>query len=283
MTKVIKTALFFIGLGICFYPLLGSVAAQYHLDHVVDTYKKKVKSSNTVSLDEYAKKARAYNEALFQSKEKTVDGSISGLLDQDIYQRTLCITETGIMGSIEIPKISVNLPIYHGTEEEVLAAGVGHVEGTSLPIGGTNTRTVLSGHRGLPNSKLFTRLDELELGDLFYLKVLDEVLAYEVIDIDIIEPDETDVLSIVPEKDLATLVTCTPYGMNTHRLIVTGERRPYIESEYQDIEPQKASMREMIFAGVPCFFACLGMSRMLSERRKQKRNLRTKGGDEHAD
>ena len=175
------------------------------------------------------------------------------------------------MGSLEIPKISVNLPIYHGTDEEVLSTGIGHMEGTSLPIGGNNTRTILAGHRGLPNSKLFTRLDELEKGDYFFIHVLDEVLAYEVIDIEVIEPEDSGKLGVAPEKDLATLLTCTPYGLNTHRLIVTGERVAYDEVEYGLIKKELMSFRELFFAILPFAFFCIGIGKVIKNRKSKKR------------
>lgn len=266
---MIKAVLFIIGFGICLYPVIGSATAQYRLNHVVDTYEKKVENCDRTYLNELTENAREYNEALYRSKE--------GLAEEK-YQELLNIAGTGIMGSIEIPKIDVNLPIYHGTSEEVLSVGVGHVEGTSLPVGGIGTRAVLSGHRGLPDAKLFTRLDELELGDLFFLHMLGKVLAYKVVEIEIIKPDETDVLSIVPEKDLTTLVTCTPYGLNTHRLIVTGERVPYTESEYQEIESEIGSLREVAFSGLPFFFAFLGIGKLVRVKKKKHGKVRIKGG-----
>ena len=152
------------------------------------------------------------------------------------------------------------------------------MEGTSLPVGGENTRTVLAGHRGLPNSKLFTRLDELETGDFFFIKVLDEVLAYEVIEIEVIEPEEANKLEIVPEKDLATLLTCTPYGLNTHRLIVTGERVEYDEVEYQSIKKEVMSFRELFFALIPFVFTAIGIGTVIKNKKSRRRNIQKRGG-----
>ena len=135
------------------------------------------------------------------------------------------------MGYVEIPKISVNLPIYHGTENDSLERGIGHLLGSSLPVGGENTHTILSGHSGMASQKMFTDLEQLTVGDVFYLHVLDETLAYQVVEINTVLPYDTSLLGIAPGEDLCTLVTCTPYGVNTHRLLVRGSRIPYEEAE----------------------------------------------------
>ena len=157
----------------------------------------------------------------FSQGEKSLDAR---------YESLLNIDGSGMMGYIRIPKIKVEIPIYHGTSESVLQAGVGHFWGTSLPVGGKSTHTVLTGHRGLPTKTLFTNMDKLVEGDVFYIKVLDETLAYKVDQILTVLPEETEALSIVPGQDYATLVTCTPYAINTHRLLVRGHRIPYKEA-----------------------------------------------------
>ena len=173
------------------------------------------------------------------------------------------------MGSIEIPSININLPIYHGTSDEVLSAGVGHLNESSLPVGGINTRSVLTGHRGLPNSKLFTRLDELEIGDLFFIRVLNETLAYKVSDIEVIEPEDVSGLEIEAGKDLVSLITCTPYGLNTHRLVVTGERTEYEPAIYENIESKNMSIREYVFLAIPfVFLTIVAVRRGKSARKK---------------
>ena len=161
------------------------------------------------------------------------------------------------MGSIEIPRISVNLPIYHGTSDEVLSSGVGHVLGSSLPIGGADTRSLLTAHRGLPNSKLFTRLDEIIEGDLFFIRVQNNTLAYKVNKIEVINPEEVEKLKIKENEDLISLITCTPYGINTHRLVVTGERVPFDKEEYENIDKKVMSFREIAFTIIP--LALLGL------------------------
>ena len=151
------------------------------------------------------------------------------------------------MGHVNIPEINVNLPIYHGTSEEVLQKGVGHLENTSLPVGGEDTHTVLSGHTGLPSAELFNNLSELEEGDEFYLHILGEVLAYKIDQIKVVEPQETSDLLIDPTKDYATLVTCTPYGVNSHRLLVRGTRIPYVENmENEQITTTSGKAREWL-------------------------------------
>ena len=164
--------------------------------------------------------ADAYNEKLYES------GHGLGLKKKEKkeYNKLLNVSGTGIMSYIEIPKIKCSLPIYHGTDEGVLQIAIGHIEGSSLPVGGVNTHCVLSGHRGLPSAKLFSNLDKLEEGDIFMIRTLDQTLTYEVDQIRIVLPDEVDDLKIEEGKDLCTLVTCTPYGINTHRLLVRGHR-----------------------------------------------------------
>lgn len=173
-------------------------------------------------------------------------GAVVGDIDQNLlsessYYSQLSVGEKGVMGALEIPEINVNLPIRHGTSEEVISGGVGHLQGSSLPAGGENTRSILTSHRGLPSSKLFTRLDELKKGDLFFVNVCDEIMAYRVCEILVIAPDEMERLAIIPGKDLVSLVTCTPYGLNTHRPVVTGERVPYQKKVYDSISPNMFS------------------------------------------
>lgn len=262
---------------ICSYPLVSSIVEQKNLKDTVTTYQEQIESTHTSEFEDEMSLAREYNSILYQSKGKVIDQVSNSMLSAENYNQILNLTGNGIMGNVEIPKINVNLPIYHGTSDEVLANGAGHMEGTSLPVGGKNTRTVLAGHTGLPNSKLFTRLDELEEGDLFYIKVCDEVLAYKVVGIEVIEPDEIDKLEIVPEKDLVTLLTCTPYGLNTHRLIVTGERVTYVEEEYQSIEAELTSSREIVFNVIPFVFVLLGVIDVLGGEKSRKKRRKRKG------
>ena len=158
------------------------------------------------------------------------------------------------MGIVEIPKIAIKLPIYHGTSDEALSNGVGHIQGTSLPVGGNNTHAVLSGHRGLPSSKLLVRLDEMKKGDYFFIRTCNKTLAYKIYNIKVVEPSDISTLKIEKNKDIVSLVTCTPYGLNTHRLVVTGKRVPYEENVYKSIDEGIPSIREILTNALPLIF-----------------------------
>ena len=231
---------------------------------IIATYKDSINKIEYSALTEDLVKAEEYNNTLYNYNN--ILGNKTNLSILQEYKNILNIGD-GIMGSIEIPKISVNLPIYHGTSEEVLTQGAGHVEGSSLPIGGTNTRSLLSAHTGLPTSKLFTSLDELVVGDLFFIRIQNETLAYKVRDIKIIDPEDVESLKIEDGKDLVSLITCTPYGLNTHRLIVTGERVAYEVEEYSNIEKKAMSTREKTFTILP--FAFLGIVIILKIKDKR--------------
>ncbi len=202
------------------YPTVSDFLNSISQSRSIDGYKNDVALMNRQDYEEIFEEARKYNDDLrinnarFQPTEE----------DTEEYNAILDVGGTGIMGYIEIPKINVYLPIYHGVGKNVLEIGVGHIEGSSFPVGGTGTHAILSGHRGLPSSLLFTDLDKIETGDCFIIRVLDETLTYEVFDIQTVEPSEVEALAIDPDKDLCTLVTCTPYGVNSHRLLVTGTR-----------------------------------------------------------
>ena len=191
-----------------------------HQTRAIASYAETVSQLDTAQYDEMWKAAQDYNRSLAQRE------TAFALTDEQkaAYESLLDVSGLGVMGYIEIPEIDCSLPIYHGTEESVLQVAVGHLEWSNLPVGGEGTHCVLSGHRGLPSAKLFTNLDKLAVGDTFLLRVLDEVLTYEVDQILIVEPEQVDALGIVPGEDYCTLVTCTPYGINTHRLLVRGHR-----------------------------------------------------------
>lgn len=211
---------FLIGLSLLLYPTVSNYWNQTHATQAIADYSAAVADLDTAQRDRLWNEAQAYNQALDRS-----DGRFHPTADQQAaYAATLDVTGTGIMGSIEIPSIQVSLPIYHGVEDSVLQIAAGHIEGSSLPVGGPGTHCVLSGHRGLPSAKLFTHLDDLTEGDYFQMKVLDQTLTYEVDQILIVEPEDTAALAIQEGEDLCTLVTCTPYGINSHRLLVRGHR-----------------------------------------------------------
>ncbi|MFQ8632594.1 MAG: class C sortase [Intestinibacter bartlettii] len=267
--EILKKISFLIGLILCLYPLVSGIVEQQSQKDVVATYQQMIENSSSYSIEDTLTKADEYNRALFRSKTSVLNSEEINILSEENYNQTLNMGN-GIMGSIEIPKISVNLPIYHGTSDEVLSAGVGHVNGSSLPIGGSSRKSILTGHRGLPSSKLFTRLDELELNDLFFISVLNETLAYKVVNIQVIEPEDVSSLEIEEGRDLVSLITCTPYGVNTHRLVVTGERTIYEKSVYEGINKNSMSMREVIFTIIPFGFVTIVIGMKLKERKEKK-------------
>lgn len=219
-----------IALSVLLYPTISNYLYEKNGAKVISNY-----DENAVHLSESEKQAmleaaRQYNQELLGNIELLDPFSPVKKEVDERYQSLLSTNEAGMMGYIRIPQIDVELPIYHGTEEKVLQSGVGHFEGTSLPVGGESTHTVLTGHRGLPSKLLFTDLDELEEGDIFYIKILGETLAYQIDQILTVKPENTKALTIAPGKDYATLVTCTPYAVNTHRLLVRGTRIPYEEA-----------------------------------------------------
>ena len=219
-TTVFLVLLLLAGVSLLLYPSLSDYWNSMHQTRAIASYAETVSQLDTAKYDEMWKAAQDYNRSLAQRE------TAFALTDEQkaAYESLLDVSGLGVMGYIEIPEIDCSLPIYHGTEESVLQVAVGHLEWSSLPVGGEGTHCVLSGHRGLPSAKLFPNLDKLAVGDTFLLRVLDEVLTYEVDQILIVEPEQVDALGIVPGEDYCTLVTCTPYGINTHRLLVRGHR-----------------------------------------------------------
>lgn len=219
-SNIILIVVFFVGLSVLLYPTVSDYWNSLHQSRAIATYSDAVEEMDTSDYERMWAEADAYNKKLYES------GHGLGLAEdeKEEYESILDVSGTGIMSYIEIPSIKCSLPIYHGTDEAVLQIAVGHIEGSSLPVGGVNTHCVLSGHRGLPSAKLFSDLDKLEEGDLFMIRTLDQTLTYEVDQIRIVLPEEIDDLKIVDGEDLCTLVTCTPYGINTHRLLVRGHR-----------------------------------------------------------
>ena len=217
-----------LGLGLLLFPFISNRISVGHYQKVIHTYEKKVSDESQDVNNKLIMDAREYNRGLSFGEVKDVFQE-SEQKNSDRYLSILNINDNGMMGYISIPKIDVRIPIYHGTTSDVLQKGVGHLEGSSFPVGGESTHAILSAHRGLPSSKLFTDLDQLEKGNIFYIYILDEVLAYKVDQVLVTEPSETEALQIVDGKDYVTLVTCTPYAINTHRLLVRGERIEYNE------------------------------------------------------
>ena len=220
LVTIILVLLFLTGVGLLLYPTVSDYWNSFHQSRAIASYAEAVSNIDNAAYDEMMEEARRYNERLYR------DGRSWDMSDEEReeYQKVLDVTGTGIMGYIEIQKINCFLPIYHGTSDSVLQIAIGHIEGSSLPVGGANTHSVLSGHRGLPSAKLFSDLDQIREGDSFVIRVLDEMLTYEVDQIRIVLPHELQDLELQDGKDLCTLVTCTPYGINTHRMLVRGHR-----------------------------------------------------------
>ncbi|MDB7985759.1 class C sortase [Faecalicoccus pleomorphus] len=228
-TILVPIMIFIIGAGIFLYPAISNFITSANHDEVIHTYAAKISEFSQEEIDSMWNDAIIYNDNLAGDPLHDPFVAGSGYVIPENYNEVLNPNGDGVMCSIEIPKIDVYLPVYHGTSEEVLAKGAGHIEATSLPSGGINRHSVISAHRGLPSSLLFTRLDELEKGDIFNIHILDEIHSYEVDQIEVILPEELSSLRAEPDKDLITLLTCTPYGVNTHRLLVRGHRVEYVE------------------------------------------------------
>lgn len=223
-TNIILVAMLFVGLSLLLYPSISDYWNSFHQSQAITSYVEQIEEIDEEKYTKLWKDAKTYNQKI---KENHVYMLTSEQKTE--YETMLNISNSGVMGYVEIPLIKTSLPIYHGTDEAVLQVAVGHLEWTSLPTGGKGTHCVVSGHRGLPSAKLFTDLDKLVIGDTFILRVLNEVLTYEVDQILIVEPDDVRALEIVEGEDYVTLVTCTPYGVNSHRLLVRGHRIDNIE------------------------------------------------------
>lgn len=228
ISTIVLISVFLIGLSLLLYPAVSSYWNSLHQSRAISQYVEDIKNLDSEECADILKDASDYNQRLAEGNP-----IITKMTDEERneYNSLLNASGNGIMGYIEIPSISCSLPIYHGSDEDILQIAVGHIEGTSLPTGGGSTHCVLSGHRGLPSSELFTNLDKLVPGDTFTINVLNETLTYEVYDIQTVLPHEIDKLQIEENQDLCTLVTCTPYGVNTHRLFVMARRVENAEAE----------------------------------------------------
>lgn len=271
ITTLLLALVFLAGLSLLLYPTVSDYWNSFHASRAVAAYAQEVADLNGAEYDALLAAARDYNARVAQRSNTFALTEA----EQAEYQSLLNMDGTGIMGYIEIPTIKLSLPIYHGTEESVLQVAVGHLDWSALPVGGEGTHCVLSGHRGLPSAKLFTNLDQLREGDTFTLRVLDEVLCYEVDQIRVVEPQDTDALLPEPGQDLCTLVTCTPYGVNTHRLLVRGHRIETpdsadairVTSDAMQIEPILVAPA----VGVPLVLLAVAIL-LLSDRRRKRKN-----------
>lgn len=229
LSVIILISIFLIGFSLLLYPTVSDYINSQHQSRAIASYEEGLSRLTVEDYSNYRQAANEYNKRLSAHSDQFI------ITDKEKaeYDSILDPAGNGIMGYVEIGSIGVKLPIYHGTDDNVLQVGVGHIEGSSLPVGGESTHCVLSGHRGLPSSRLFTDLDQLSVGDVFLLHTLDLVLAYRVDQAIIVEPADTEALDIVDGKDYCTLVTCTPYGINSHRLLVRGVRVAYDEKTLQ--------------------------------------------------
>ena len=236
---VLAIGFILIGSLIFLYPTISNYFAEKNHVEIIKKYDTITTQMDESNIEDEWQKAKVYNENLAGEPVHDPFVAGSGYALPKNYMDVLNITNDGTMASIEIPKIDVYLPIYHGTSEEVLEKGVGHIQTTSLPIGGISTHSVLTGHTGLPSSELFTRLDELQIGDIFYIHILKKILTYKIYETKVILPNQIDELQITNGEDLVTLVTCTPYGINTHRLLVKAKA-----CEYEEYKKQGSSLNE---------------------------------------
>lgn len=269
-----------LGLGIILFPLISNQVNKVQYQKVIGTYDDTIVQNSETENNQMLMGARKYNSSIsttdiidvFQNPVQT---------NSTEYLSILNVDDNGMMGYISVPKIDVRIPIYHGTSSDILQKGVGHLEGSSFPVGGESTHTILSAHRGLPSSRLFTDLDQLEEGDIFYIYVLNEVLAYQVDQILVTEPSETEALKIVDGKDYVTLVTCTPYAINTHRLLVRGERIEYNKQvEEQTVEDRSLSTADIIlYISLIIAILLIIIAVIVSVRHKKNKNRYTQIND----
>lgn len=272
--------IFLVGLSVMLYPTVSDAVNRKHQSRAVAGYTEEVEQLSDADYQTYFDAADAYNRQLNTTPNAFYKPDlVSG------YAQTLDISGTGIMGYITIPKISVELPIYHGTDEGVLQVAAGHLEGSSLPVGGAGTHAVISAHRGLPSAKLFTNLDELEVGDRFTITVLNRVLTYEVDQISIVLPTEIDQLLPTEGMDYVTLMTCTPYGINTHRLLVRGKRVETTESQkHVRLSADAFRIEPIIVApilAIPMLLAALAGVLAAPHLRKRSKRRRKKHYEKH--
>ena len=265
---IIRIVVLLVALSVLLYPTISNYLYEKNSSKVISSYDENVVKLSEKERKAMLKAAQEYNKRLSGNTEILDPFSPVEKEENTEYESLLNVNGAGMMGYIKIPKINVELPIYHGTTEAVLQAGVGHFEGTSLPVGGESTHTVLTGHRGLPSKMLFTDLDELEIGDIFYLDIILTVL-----------PEDTKALSIEEGKDYATLVTCTPYAVNTHRLLIRGHRIPYKEAIQQEpdkeIKVQLPFQVKVLIGGVSILLLVL-LILLLYSKKSNKKNKKIK-------
>jgi len=245
--KIIPILIVLFGFALLLYPFISNYMFEKSAGSTIESYKKQSKTYDQKQKEKALKEAKEYNQDLTRSAVQLTDPFKAKKSDGEtmVYNNILNLDQSGVMGYLEIPCISVNLPIYHGTDAEILERGVGHLAASSLPIGGKSTHSILTGHTGLSSAKLFTDLTEMKKEDLFFIHVLDRTLAYKVDQISVVRPEDTRKLQIVKGKDYVTLVTCTPYGVNDHRLLVRGVRTKYVKKQRSSIRPRNQDSQWM--------------------------------------
>ena len=245
--KIIPILIVLFGFALLLYPFISNYMFEKSAGSTIESYKKQSKTYDQKQKEKALKEAKEYNQDLTRSAVQLTDPFKAKKSDGEtmVYNNILNLDQSGVMGYLEIPCISVNLPIYHGTDAEILERGVGHLAASSLPIGGKSTHSILTGHTGLSSAKLFTDLTEMKKEDLFFIHVLDRTLAYKVDQISVVRPEDTRKLQIVKGKDYVTLVTCTPYGVNDHRLLVRGVRTKYVKKQRSSIRPRNQDFQWM--------------------------------------
>lgn len=272
LSTIILIVVFVAGLGLMLYPTLSDLINKAHQSVAINSYDKQVAKLSKDDFRQILSDARNYNKTVtsneFPRDERDLEGN-------DEYRAAVNPSGNGMIGYLKIDSIDVRMAIYHTTKEAILQSGVGHVPTTSLPVGGLSTHAVLTGHRGLPSARLFTDLDKVKIGDRFYIYVLDDILAYEVDQIKTVLPTDTRDLQIVPGKDYVTLVTCTPYGINTHRLLVRGFRVPYDETvretQSETVVKQKIPTDQLaVMIAAPCFVIFLIIILIIKKKRRRE-------------
>ena len=257
----------FIGLSLLLYPTVSNYWNSKHATQAISTYVEQMDDINEDKYKEIWEEAIQYNtDLLSRDNAYTLTDAL-----KDRYYKCLDFTGTGVMGYVEVPKLDISIPLYHGTSDSVLQHAIGHLEWSSLPTGGESTHCVVSGHRGLPSAKLFTELDKLREGDTFTLVVLNEVLTYEVDQIRTVEPMDVDSLLIENGKDCCTLVTCTPYGINTHRLLVRGHRVESIQTNNVHVVSEAVIIDELIVASIVAFPILFVLLMMVMLKKPEKK------------
>lgn len=279
ISTIIISLFFLAGLSLLLYPFVANQWNNYRQKQLISNYDEQIAQKEAAGEIDYKaewNRAQDYNAALLPSILPDSFAKAAQGEGEAGYMACVNLTDNGMMGYVQIPKINIKLPIFHTTDEEVLKEAAGHLEGSSLPVGGENTHAVISAHRGLPSAALFTDLDKLEEGDYFLLYILDDVLCYQVDQIHVVKPDQTEDLAVEPGQDLVTLLTCTPYGVNSHRMLVRGHRTPYngIEDEETPTSLIGTSLRTSYLLWVLVGLAVTGVFILFlylhEKKRKQK-------------